>query len=65
MRFVMGVMVIIPPIFITHSSMTRGMDKGPVGDLAVKQRILMYMMKLARNNQQIHLHMSLHNSHQY
>ena len=35
--------------------MTRGMDKELVGDLAVKQRILFYMVKLARNNQQIHL----------
>jgi len=38
MSFVMGEMVIIPPILSTRLSMTREMDKSPVGDLAVKQR---------------------------
>jgi len=29
------------------------MDKGPVGDLAVKQCCITYMVKLARNNKKI------------
>jgi len=41
------------------------MDKSSVGDLAVKQRSLTYMVKLVRNNQQIHFRTSLHNFHQY
>ena len=45
--------------------MTREMDKGPVGDLAVQQRNLNYMVKLARNNQEIHCRTSLHNFHQF
>ena len=65
MRFAMGEMVIIPPIFCTCLSMTREMDKGPVGDLAVQQRNLSYMVKLARNNQEIHCRTSLHNFHQF
>jgi len=65
MRFVMDEMVIIPAILSTRLSMTREMDKSPVGDLAVKQRSLTYMVKLVRNNQQIHFRTSLHNFHQY
>lgn len=65
MRFVMGEIVIIPPILSTRLSMTREMDKGTVGDLAVKQCSFIYMVKLARNNQQIHFRTSVHNFHQY
>jgi len=60
MRFVMGEMAIIPPILSTRLSMTREIEKSPVGDLAVKN-----VVKLARNNQQIHFRTSLHNFHQY
>jgi hypothetical protein len=65
MRVVMGEMMIIPPILSTHSSMTQEVDKWTVGDLAVKQRSLAYMVHLAKSNQQIHLRTNVHNFHQY
>jgi hypothetical protein len=65
MRFVIGKMVTIPATLSTRLSMTLEMDKGPVGDLAVKQRSFTYVVKLARNIQQIHFRKSLHNFHQY